>query len=88
MSSHHGFIKVGMNVDFFEYCSLASRFEKAGNILEALTIYQALSEVVAENMGNIDNLRSSSSMIFLLIVLDKQYLQVLKLKAKIGSELL
>jgi len=38
MSSHHGFIKVGMNVDFFEYCSLASRFEKAGNILKALTI--------------------------------------------------
>jgi hypothetical protein len=35
-----------------------------------------------------DNLKSSPLIIFLLIVLDKQYLQVLELKAKIVSDLL
>jgi len=33
-----------------------------------------------------DNSRPGSLMIFLLIVLDKKYLKVLELKAKIGSE--
>jgi hypothetical protein len=55
ISDRHGFIKYGMNVDFFEYYDLANRFEKAGNTLEAITIYYALSEVIAENMGNIDD---------------------------------
>lgn len=55
ISDRHGFIKYGMNIDFFEYQDLANRFEKAGNIFEAATIYQALSEVVAENMGNVDD---------------------------------
>ncbi len=55
ISDRHGFIKYGINVDFFEFHDLAYRFEKAGNILEAATIYQALSEVVAENMDNVDD---------------------------------
>ena len=55
ISDRHGFIKYGINIDFFEYHNLAARFEKAGNILEAATIYQALSEVVAENMDNVDD---------------------------------
>jgi len=55
ISDRHGFIKYGINIDFFEYHDLADRFEKAGNILEAVTIFQALSEVVAENMDNVDD---------------------------------
>lgn len=55
ISDRHGFIKYGINIDFFEYYDLANRFEKAGNILEAVTIFQALSEVVAENMDNVDD---------------------------------
>jgi hypothetical protein len=55
IGDRHGFIKYGMNVDLFEFHDLANRLEKAGNTLEALTIYQALSEVVAENMDNVDD---------------------------------
>jgi len=55
IGDRHGFIKYGINIDFFEFHDLAYRFEKAGNILEAATIYQALSEVVAENMYNVDD---------------------------------
>lgn len=55
IGDRHGFIKYGMNIDFSEYYNLADRFEKVGNILESATIFQALSEVVAENMGNVDD---------------------------------
>ena len=44
-----------MNVDFNEYHDLAERFDRAGNTHEAVTIFQALSEVIAENMENVDD---------------------------------
>jgi len=55
LSDRHGFIKYGMNVDFNKYYDLAERFDEAGNTLEAVTIFQALSEVIAENMENVDD---------------------------------
>lgn len=54
-SDGHNFIKYGTEVDFSSIRDLAERFIKAKNFLEAATIYQALSEVIAENMGNVDD---------------------------------
>lgn len=55
MAGRHGYIEYGRDVDFSYIQDLADRFVKAKNFLEAATIYQALSEVVAENMDNVDD---------------------------------
>lgn len=55
ISDRHGFVRYGMNVDFNKYHDLAERFDRAGNTHEAVTIFQALSEVIAENMENVDD---------------------------------
>ena len=55
VSDRSGFIKYGTEVEFYSIHNLADWFSKAGNNLEAVTIYQALSEVIAENMGNVDD---------------------------------
>lgn len=55
LSDHHGFIKYGMEVNFSYIRDLADRYIKVKNFYEAATIYQALSEVIAENMGEVDD---------------------------------
>lgn len=55
VAGRHGFIKYGVEVDLSYICDLADRYIKVGNFLEAASIYQALSEVIAENMGNVDD---------------------------------
>lgn len=54
-AGRHGFIEYGIEVDFSYICDLADRYIKAGNLLEAATVYQALSEVIAENMERVDD---------------------------------
>ncbi len=54
-TGRHGFIEYGIEVDFSYICDLADRYIKAGNLLEAATIYQALSEVIADNMEGVDD---------------------------------
>ena len=55
ITGRHGFIEYGIEVDFSYIRDLADRYIKAGNLLEAATIYQALSEVIAENMEGVDD---------------------------------
>lgn len=54
-TGRHGFIEYGIEVDFSYIRDLADRYIKAGNLLEAATIYQALSEVIADNMDRVDD---------------------------------
>jgi len=49
------YIEYGTEVNFSYIRDLADRYTDAGNFLEAATIYQALSEVIAENMGEVDD---------------------------------
>ncbi len=51
----HGFVEYGTDVDFSYISDLADRYIKAGNFIEAITIYQALSESIAENMDMVDD---------------------------------
>jgi hypothetical protein len=55
VADRDGYINYGTNVDFSYIQDLALRFIKARNFLEAGKIYQALSEVIAENMDNVDD---------------------------------
>lgn len=55
VTGRHGFIEYGIEVDFSYIRDLADQYIKAGNLLEAATIYQALSEVIAENMERVDD---------------------------------
>jgi hypothetical protein len=55
VNDHHGFIEYGTNIDFSYIRDLADRYIKVKNFHEAATIYQALSEVIAENMGEVDD---------------------------------
>lgn len=55
ITGRHGFIEYGIEVDFSYIRDLADRYIKAGNLLEAATVYQALSEVIAENMEGVDD---------------------------------
>ena len=55
VAGRHGYIEYGREVDFSYIHDLAQRYIKAENFLEAGTIYQALSEVIAENMDNVDD---------------------------------
>jgi len=54
-ADRNGFIKYGTYVNFSCIYDLADRFTGAGNIVETITIYQALSEVIAENMEWVDD---------------------------------
>jgi hypothetical protein len=49
------FVKYGIHINFTPYYSLAEKLEKKGRFLEAAKIYLALSEVIAENMYNVDD---------------------------------
>lgn len=51
----HGYIEYGNEINFSYICDLADRYLRAGNPLEAASIYQALSEVIAKNMENVDD---------------------------------
>jgi len=55
ISDLDGYIEYGTEIDFSYIRDLADRYTDAGNFLEAATIYRALSEVIAENMGNVDD---------------------------------
>jgi len=55
ISDLDGYIEYGTEVDFSYIRDLANRYTDAGNFLEAATIYQALSEVIAENMEGVDD---------------------------------
>ena len=55
ISDSGGYIEYGTEVDFSYIRDLADRYTDAGNFLEAATIYQALSEVIAENMEEVDD---------------------------------
>ncbi len=50
-----GFIGYGVCVDFESIHDLADIYIGAGNVLEALKIFQALFETIAENMGWVDD---------------------------------
>lgn len=54
-ADRNGLIKYETYVDFSHIYDLADRYIKAGNISEALIIYQALTEAIAENMGWVDD---------------------------------
>jgi len=54
-TGRHGFIEYGIEVDFSRIRDLAGRYIKAGNLIEAATVYQALCEVIAENMQGVDD---------------------------------
>jgi len=54
-AGRYGFIKYGTNIDFSYIQDLAQRYIKKKNYLEAVKIYQALSEAIAENMGMVDD---------------------------------
>ncbi|MCK5767251.1 MAG: SWIM zinc finger family protein [Candidatus Atribacteria bacterium] len=51
----NGYVEYGAEVDFSYIHDLADRYTKAENFPEATTIYQALSEVIAENMEKVDD---------------------------------
>jgi len=51
----NGLIRYGTCVDFYSIYDLADRYVRTGNIFEALKIFQALSEAIAENMGWVDD---------------------------------
>jgi len=53
ISDLDGYIEYGTEVDFSYIRDLADRYIKAENFLEAATIYQALSEVIAENVEKV-----------------------------------
>ena len=55
ISDSDGYIEYGTEVDFSYIRDLADRYTEAGNFLEAATIHQALSEVIAENMEEVDD---------------------------------
>lgn len=55
ISDLDGYIEYGTEVDFSYIRDLADRYTDAGNFLEAATIYQALYEVIAENMEEVDD---------------------------------
>lgn len=54
-TGRHGFIEYGIEGDFSRIRDLAGRYIKAGNLIEAATVYQALCEVIAENMQGVDD---------------------------------
>lgn len=55
VADSHGYVEYGIHVDFSYIHDLANSYLEAGNALEAVLIYRALSEVIAENMNNVDD---------------------------------
>ncbi|MDG7037884.1 MAG: SWIM zinc finger family protein [Nitrososphaerota archaeon] len=51
----YGAIEYGTEVDFSPFFELAKRHAERGNFEEAARVYQALSEVIAENMDVVDD---------------------------------
>ena len=54
-AGRYGLIGYGTEVNFSHIRDLAERYIQKRNLLEAAKIYQALSEVIAENMSMVDN---------------------------------
>jgi len=48
-------VEYGVEVDFSMIHDLAKRYAKANNLIEAVKIYRALSEAIAENMDMVDD---------------------------------
>lgn len=54
-ADRYGGIPYGTYVDFSYIRELADHYAEAGNSHESITIHQALSEAIAENMNNVDD---------------------------------
>lgn len=54
-SGRHGMLDYGVELDFSKSQDLAERYIEKGNHAEAVKVYQALSEVIAENMDMVDD---------------------------------
>ncbi|ODS40636.1 MAG: hypothetical protein A7315_08000 [Candidatus Altiarchaeales archaeon WOR_SM1_79] len=55
LGDRHGYIEYGRDVNFSHIQDLAERYVQANNFLDAVKVYQALSEAIAENMDNVDD---------------------------------
>ncbi|MEI8004263.1 MAG: SWIM zinc finger family protein, partial [Methanothrix sp.] len=51
----HGYVPYGEDIDFSSLSDLAELYIQKGDFLEAAKIYQALSEVIAEKMDDVDD---------------------------------
>ncbi|MCX6677509.1 MAG: hypothetical protein NTU95_06140 [Methanothrix sp.] len=51
----HGYVPYGEDIDFSSLSDLAELYIQKGDFLEAAKIHQALSEVIAEKMDNVDD---------------------------------
>ena len=51
----HGYVPYGEDIDFSSLSDLAELYIQKGDFLEAAKIYQALSEVIAEKMDEVDD---------------------------------
>ena len=51
----YGHVKYGIRIDFTPYYNLAEKLEENGKFLEAAKIYLTVSEVIAENMYDVDD---------------------------------
>jgi len=54
-SGRYGMVEYGTEVDFYPFEELANRYVERKNHIEAAKVYQALSEVIAENMDMVDD---------------------------------
>lgn len=55
VADRDGYVEYGIHVDFSYVRDLAERYLESGNAFGAAVIYRALSEVIAENMNNVDD---------------------------------
>ena len=55
VTGRHGFIDYNRRVDFSDILDIAERYIEKRNFLEAAKVFQALSEVIAENMDMVDD---------------------------------
>jgi len=53
--SYRGLIQYGIHPDFSEVYNLAEWYSSSENFTEAITIYQAIFEVISENMDRVDD---------------------------------
>ncbi|MDD2753963.1 MAG: hypothetical protein PHS80_00410 [Methanothrix sp.] len=51
----HGYVPYGVDIDFSSLSDLSELYIQKGDFLEAAKIYQALSEVIAEKMDDVDD---------------------------------
>jgi hypothetical protein len=54
-AEHHGYVPYGEDIDFSSLSDLAELYIQKGDFLEASKIYQALSEVIADKMDDVDD---------------------------------